>query len=118
MSESPVRQALAHLRWRFSPQGREAYRAYAQGRAEVARLTEPGLQPATRARRGDWTARERRQRGARHRAGIPAANERARAQTRAATAETGADWPDGRWERTRWENGRPARTYRGTRRRT
>jgi hypothetical protein len=34
-------------------------------------------------------------------------------RARAATAETGGDWPDGRWERTRWENGAPARTYRG-----
>jgi hypothetical protein len=46
---------------------------------------------------------------------IRAANERAREQTRRATVETGGNWPDGRWERTRWENGAPVRTYRGTR---
>jgi hypothetical protein len=61
---------------------------------------------------------ERRRADARHRAGVPAANERARQQTRAATTETGGDWPDGRWERTRWENGAPARTYRGRHERT
>ena len=56
---------------------------------------------------------EKRRARQRRLAGIPAANERARQQTRAAIAETGGDWADGRWERTRWENGRPARTYRG-----
>jgi hypothetical protein len=61
---------------------------------------------------------ENRRRRERHLAGIPAANERARQETRAATVETGGDWPDGRWERTRWENGRPARTYRGRHART
>jgi hypothetical protein len=61
---------------------------------------------------------ERRRADARHRASIPAANERARQQTRMATVETGGDWGDGRWERTRWENGRPARTYRGVRTRS
>lgn len=57
---------------------------------------------------------ERRRADARHRAGIPAADARARQRTRAATTETGGDWPDGRWERTRWENGAPAPTGAGT----
>jgi hypothetical protein len=56
---------------------------------------------------------ERRRASARHRASIPAANERGRQQTRMATVETGGDWGDGRWERTRWVNGQPVRTYRG-----
>jgi hypothetical protein len=58
---------------------------------------------------------ERRRAAALHRAGIPAANERARQETRTGTVETGGDWGDGRWERTRWERGKPVRTYRGTR---
>lgn len=58
---------------------------------------------------------EKRRAEARHRASVPAANERARQQTRMATQWTGGNWADGRWERTYWENGRPARTYRGTR---
>jgi hypothetical protein len=61
---------------------------------------------------------EQRRADARHRAGIPAANERARRQTRAAYTETGGDWGDGRWERTRWVNGAPVRTYRGRHQRT
>jgi hypothetical protein len=60
---------------------------------------------------------ERRRAAAVRRAGIPAANERARQETRRAIAEVRSTWPDGRWERTRWENGAPARTYRGRRER-
>lgn len=63
-------------------------------------------------------AAEKRRAEARHRAGIPAASERARQVTRMFVAETGGDWPDGRWERTRWERGVPVRTYRGTRERS
>lgn len=61
---------------------------------------------------------EKRRAEARHRAGIPAANERARRETRSATQWVGGNWADGRWERTQWEAGRPVRTYRGTRERS
>jgi hypothetical protein len=61
---------------------------------------------------------ERRRAAAARLAGIPAANERARQETRSAITEVRSTWPDGRWERTRWENGAPARTYRGRHERT
>jgi hypothetical protein len=32
---------VRYIRWRLSPQGREAYKSYAQGRAEADRLARP-----------------------------------------------------------------------------
>jgi hypothetical protein len=41
---------VRYLRWRFSPQGRAAYKSYAQGRAEARQLARPPRYNSRKAR--------------------------------------------------------------------
>jgi hypothetical protein len=63
-------KTLRYVRWRLSPAGRAAYRAYARGQAGPARVVLPPA-PVAPARREGYAARwqdfERPQRGSRHR---------------------------------------------------